>query len=457
MARRSRAPSRRSPEQRDDLRVAPGDYADLFETAIADRDLPPRRDGRARACAFSAPLEARLVSVDRVVLGALVEGVWPPETRSDPWLSRPMRLELGLDLPERRIGLSAHDFAQLLGMPEVILTRAAKLGGAPTVASRFTQRLAAVAGEAHWNAALARGEKYLAWARDLDRADSDHAGETSAPDGRRSTRARTRLSVTEIEHWLRDPYTIYAKHILKLAPLDAVDTPPGARDRGTVIHGAIGEFTENYAKALPADPLAALLALGEKHFARAAGFSRSARVLVAALPAHRALVRRLGGAAAREGAARCMPKSARASTIRDRHAQFHADHARRPHRAAAPTARYAILDYKTGSTPTEKQVRTGLSPQLTLEGAILRAGRVQGRAGGLDRRVRLCGAARRRAGGRGQSRSNSRTARRTATPTRRWRGSKASSRASPTRRRPIARWSARCGRRAMATTTIWRA
>jgi ATP-dependent helicase/nuclease subunit B len=35
---------------------------------------------------------------------------------------------------------------------------------------------------------------------------------------------------------------------------------------------------------------------------------------------------------------------------------------------------YAILDYKTGSTPTEKQVRTGLSPQLTLEGAILRAG-----------------------------------------------------------------------------------
>ena len=76
------------------------------------------------------------------------------ETRADPWLSRPMRHELGLDLPERRIGLSAHDFAQALGAPEVILTRAAKHGGAPTVASRFVQRLAAVAGEARWNAAL---------------------------------------------------------------------------------------------------------------------------------------------------------------------------------------------------------------------------------------------------------------------------------------------------------------
>ena len=65
------------------------------------------------------------------------------------------------------------------------------------------------------------------------------------------------LSVTQVEDLLRDPYTIYARHILELRPLDAVDTPPGARDRGTVIHGAIGDFTEKYANALPADPLGA--------------------------------------------------------------------------------------------------------------------------------------------------------------------------------------------------------
>ena len=93
------------------------------------------------------PLEARLTESDRVVLGGLVEGTWPPESRTDAWLSRPMRLDLGLDLPERRIGLSAHDFAQLLGAREVILTHAAKIAGTPTVPSRFIQRLAAVAGE----------------------------------------------------------------------------------------------------------------------------------------------------------------------------------------------------------------------------------------------------------------------------------------------------------------------
>ncbi|HMK81215.1 MAG TPA: double-strand break repair protein AddB, partial [Xanthobacteraceae bacterium] len=238
--------------QSDSPVVAPADYGELFDAAIAERTC--RRAGRpgARVRIFGL-LEARLVHVDRVVLGGLTETVWPPEARADPWLSRPMRLELGLDLPERRIGLTAHDFAQLLGTREVILTRAAKLAGAPTVASRFTQRLAAVAGEPLWLEAVRRGAKYLHWARDLDRAATVRAVAWPRPKPPLAARP-TQLSVTEIEHWLRDPYTIYARHVLRLTPLDAVDTPPGARDRGTVIHGAIGEFTAKYQKGLPADP-----------------------------------------------------------------------------------------------------------------------------------------------------------------------------------------------------------
>ena len=99
--------------------VALTDYAEVFSTAVADRVV--RRPGlpgvRVR---ILGPLEARLANIDRVVLGGLNEGTWPPETRSDAWLSRPMRHALGLDLPERRIALSAHDFAQMLGAREVI-------------------------------------------------------------------------------------------------------------------------------------------------------------------------------------------------------------------------------------------------------------------------------------------------------------------------------------------------
>jgi len=44
--------------------------------------------------------------------------------------------------------------------------------------------------------------------------------------------------------------------------------------------------------------------------------------------------------------------------------------------------RYVILDYKTGAARTEKQVRTGLAPQLTLEAAMLRKGGFDGIAAG---------------------------------------------------------------------------
>ena len=57
-------------------------------------------------------LEARLLEADHVVLGGLNETVWPPETRTDAFINRPMRAELGLSPPERRIGQTAHDFSQ---------------------------------------------------------------------------------------------------------------------------------------------------------------------------------------------------------------------------------------------------------------------------------------------------------------------------------------------------------
>ena len=234
------------------LDVSAADYPELFHAAIADKKVY-RTESGARVHVFG-PLEARLQSADRLVLGGLVEGVWPPETRADPWLSRPMRHELGLDLPERRIGLSAHDFAQALGAPEVILTRAAKLGGSPTVASRFVQRLAAVAGKERWDAALARGARFAALARRLDETEAPKPAERPAPVPPFEARPR-QLSVTEIEDLLRDPYTIYARRVLKLVPLDEIDMAPGAADRGTVIHDAIGEFGKTYPDKLPADPL----------------------------------------------------------------------------------------------------------------------------------------------------------------------------------------------------------
>jgi ATP-dependent helicase/nuclease subunit B len=321
-------------------------------------------------------LEARLTESDRVILGGLVEGVWPPAPRTDPWLSRPMRHELGLDLPERRIGLSAHDFTQLLGTDDVVLAHSAKVGGAPAVASRFLHRMEAVAGRERWEAAKAAGEKYVRFATELDRPDKVEPIAQPAPKPPRATRP-LKLSVTAIEDWLRDPYTIYAKYILKLDPLDPVDMPLSAADRGSAIHEALGEFTKTFAASLPDDPVRELRSIGEKYFAplmerpeaRALWWPRFQRI--AAWFVEWAMARR-GHVDAIEAEIRgdigipldnerTFVLSARADRIERRH-----------------DGSFAILDYKTGQPPTGKQVRMGLSPQLTLEAAILREGGFEG-------------------------------------------------------------------------------
>ena len=350
--------------------VAQTDYAELFRIAIADRVVRRPEVPYVRVRIYG-PLEARLQHVDRVVLGGLVEGVWPPETRPDPWLSRPMRHALGLDLPERRISLSAHDFAEALGADEVVLAYPAKLAGTPTVISRFVQRLAAVAGEQRWEQAREKGRTYLAWARSLDHPAEIKRMDKPAPRPPRAARP-TALSVTEIENWLRDPYTIYAKHILKLRELDAVDLPPGAADRGIVIHGALSEFTKTFAAALPADPAAALIEIGARHFATLDDypearafwwprFQRIAHWFAGWETRRRALVKTLKAETSGQIE---IPLGERVFTLRGR--------ADRIEELAG--GGHAILDYKTGQVPTEKQVRIGVSPQLTLEAAILRGG-----------------------------------------------------------------------------------
>jgi ATP-dependent helicase/nuclease subunit B len=247
------------------------------------------------------------------------------------------------------------------------------------VTSRFVQRIAALAGTARWQQALARGQHYLDLARALDRPEEIKSASRPAPTPKLEARP-SRLSVTAIEDWLRDPYTIYARYVLKLAPLDAVDTPPGARDRGTVIHGAIGDFTARFAAGQPADPLNELLALGEKRFAPLADypeakafwwprFQRIAHWFVqwdaerhAGLTALHAEIK---GELKFAAGTRTFTLSAIADRIEHR-----------------KDGSYAIIDYKTGAGRSEKQVRTGLAPQLTLEAAILRAGGFKSITGG---------------------------------------------------------------------------
>lgn len=348
-------------------------YADAAGALFSDTMVRPHAEPHARI-RILGPLEARLVHVDRMVLGGLVEGSWPTIPETDPWLSRPMRAQLGLDLPERRIGLSAHDFAQGFGARELVLSFAAKVGGTQSVPSRFVQRLKTVAGEGEWGAARARGARFVRAARRLDEAPAVPRATRPAPAPPLELRPR-RLSVTEIETFLRDPYSIYARHVLGLSPLDDLDAPPGGAERGMALHEAVGRFTTAFPDELPPDALARLIEEGARAFAPLkafpaehalwwARFERAAAFLVAFERERRAHLDRI---VAETKGSLDIPLAASTFRLTGRADRIEIKR----------DGTLAIVDYKTGTAPSAKQAAS-LSPQLPLEAAMAARGGFEG-------------------------------------------------------------------------------
>jgi ATP-dependent helicase/nuclease subunit B len=345
-------------------------YPALFDALIQGQVVRPRYRRHPRL-QILGPLEARLQHADRVVLGGLNEGTWPAEPPVDAWLSRPMRETFGLPAPERRIGLAAHDFAQAFCAREVVITRAVKVDGTPTVASRWLTRLETVLTATFDRAALAGDQPWLAWYRGHSAAPAVAPWPPPAPAPPLAARPR-RLSVTQVERWMRDPYEIYARHVLGLTALEPLDADPSAADRGEFIHTALDEFVRTFPDAIPPDAVARLLEIGRRAFG--ASLERPA-VLAFWWPRFERIAHWFvaSDVARRPGFAHLISECRGALTIAAPGGPFtltaHADRIERARDGAL-----TIIDYKTGQPPSWSDVTSGLSPQLPLEAVIARAG-----------------------------------------------------------------------------------
>lgn len=226
------------------------DFADLLGALLSQGEVRDR-DAPYGSIMIWGTLEARVQGADLVILGGLNEGSWPEAASPDPWLNRKLRHEAGLLLPERRIGLSAHDFQQAVAAPEVWLTRAVRSEEADTVPSRWLNRMTNLlgglpdqGGQAALSAMRMRGQVWLDWASVLDAPLPSPLSPRPSPRPPVAARPR-RLTVTEIPKLIRDPYAIYAKHVLRLKPVDPLLQEPDALLRGTIIHKVLEDFIKS--------------------------------------------------------------------------------------------------------------------------------------------------------------------------------------------------------------------
>jgi len=341
------------------------EFPAVFDAVLSGGTVRPRFAKNPRLHIYG-PLEVRLLNHDRVILAGLNEGTWPQLTRNDPFLNRVMRQELGMASPERRIGLAAHDFQQLMGEREVILSRSSRVDKAPTVASRWLQRFFALIGGVPFGQLEKRGRHYLNLANYLDEAKPTPRVERPCPTPPVEARPTT-LPVTAIETWIRDPYALYADRILKLKPLEPLEREPDALLKGTLYHAIMQDYVEREPMRLcEGERLAQLQAIAAE------------RIHAEALPAETEKVWKFRFDEIAANYIAWETAYYAKQDVAETHCEIKGSTsigedflltARADRVDVFADGQINVLDYKTGSSPSPKQARN-LSPQLALEGLI---------------------------------------------------------------------------------------
>ncbi len=361
------------------------EFADILGHLIRQSKVRTGGNTHPRLLILGA-IEARLVKADRLILAGLEEGVWPQAPDLDPFLSRPMRQSLGLPTPERRTGLSAHDFLQAAAAPEAYLVTRARREGEPQVQSRWLWRLKTLCKGAGLDHLPTRPE-LIDWARALD-CGLPHKPDSLKPARRPEPKPPVEvrpdnLSVTEVELFVRDPYAVYAKKILKLRPMDRPNEPVEARQYGTAIHKSLERFITEKAP------------LGDAGTAQLNALLEDELAATHLSPAQMALQRPLLPAMARRYTDFEMGRrAARGRVIVEKRGEITLDIAGKPFTLVAKADRLEaddsavdILDFKTGTPPSAVAVLAGYYPQLTLTAAIVMSGGFPG----IDLRGRTIG------------------------------------------------------------------
>lgn len=355
--------------------VTASEYLALLERTMAGISVRPAYGLHPRLMILGQ-LEARLVEADVMILSGLNENTWPPDPGIDPWMSRPMRKKFKLPPLERSIGLSAHDFAQSLCAEKVILTRSLRVDGTPTVPSRWLQRMDTVLKALDIDPAILRSGDLLEHAAQIDSVDEYKPWER--PEPRPPVAARPRkLSVTQIDTWMTDPYSIYARHVLALRPLDPLEQKLDAAMRGTLLHETLDRFVEKYPDGLPHEAKDAFLVIAKEELDALAlepditnfwepRLSKIASWLIATESAwritYKPVAREAKGELPFDGPAGPFTLSARVDRI---------DESRDGREGA-------IIDYKTGGSFSLTGMKDGRYPQLPLEALILEQGGFSG-------------------------------------------------------------------------------
>lgn len=353
-----------------EMQVTGGEWLQMLEPLLSGQVVKPKTGSHPSVMIWGG-LEARLQDVDTIILAGLNEGVWPSTSSNDPFLSRSMKSEIGLEPPERRIGLAAHDFQMGMGAQNVVLSRSKKSNGAPTVASRWLQRICAVLSPDTVDAIRSRGDNFIAFSDVNANAKSSQIAKRPDPKPDQKFQPKS-YSFSEISTLRRDPYSVYAKRILKLQPFESFSNEADLRVRGTIFHAVLEEFSHQIKNHHPSELEPLLAEILDRQFAKSDlpteieilwndRFSRLIKPFVDWENTHGQDV---------------VSRNIEASAVCRLPGDIEFLLTGRADRIDVLTdGTVDIIDFKTGISPSAKEARSLLDPQLPLEAyAVMKSG-----------------------------------------------------------------------------------
>lgn len=307
-------------------------------------------DTDTRVCVLGT-IESRMQTADVIILTGLNDGMFPARGYENAWLPTAIAEKIGLPSPNRKVSLMSLDFMNLSCGATVYWLRSMVSGGTQTTESRFISRIMARGGK--FDTEIGRQIVSNIHARDnIELRQLDYSAPTPPADW-------SDVYVTDLEYLIHNPYAFYARHILRLYPINDYWLGPDARDFGTMIHAIIkdakpGDSPSTLVARLDAAAIKILKTDGILFRFWHKRFMEMAPIIANELIAHPNADSEISGSVeipvGENGAKRTV--RARADRICDG----------------------MVMDIKTGAAPKPSQLSAGTMPQLPLEALMLQSG-----------------------------------------------------------------------------------
>lgn len=313
--------------------------------------------------------DASLGGYRNIICTDMNEGSIPFGIDHDPWVNRRIRSEIGLPDYAEKIGIEWYYFGTLFDRDFLYLTRSIKVSGREAIASRF------------WRDLDTAQDICVNLSQSVSRTTSEkpsseiRLGESLRySDGTNNTSNNikpfpSKISATNIELLIRNPYGFYAKYMLGLRKLNNVFEENSLAKFGNFLHNVIEEYTKSYAPSIP-DKYSFIKNIGKN---MATKYSKShidlwwpkfeavIKEFLIFDDDRRADGRKVFAEIYGEMVLKIADQDIVITAIADR---IELD----------DKGKVYILDYKTGTLPTKQDVIRGISVQMIVEAMIVEEG-----------------------------------------------------------------------------------